>query len=592
MTDEGELEQIQGGLHMDESLDSLQPEELDFLPAPIKTRPLDLGELIPKIGHALPVFSLGPPAKIPSKFVHSSSPNTIFKNDSSTHSQLGYDGDVLVSFVHGTTGGAVVFHNLTALKPASEQINIGLAYEYIKIKEMFPEDHTKFAVVNGSSLQGHSYVRGKELTPPATYLKHGVVQRKITVAKGKDMPVCGPGSQASFGFGRDGQVYSVSYRWKSARSTKTKIKARLPKEIYEDICKQLEQSAGTGLVRVDGVDVCFYDSGNHYIRPVYRFWATLNVDRPKPNNTAPMRISGYVPIGKSSPEAVPALNDKVKGHKPKNSSGQLSTQEAQLSQKQVTNPLYRTAGPSLTLGRYIVRDDTDQWYKNSNAYLAQLRNPFGFSLLTVASFVDSQYYWAEPWFFTSERDSFINSVHIAENEVHGNWHWFSTEKNCCDGVTLDTDIPPQGYGPNSAEGVKLAYWIIHSCEVIPTPTDYSPPDQHKAYDPWWTTSNGIHAVLGYRTDMWIGDSVMSTFGAFVALGAPVVPTWLGTVSGDTGDYHAFWGNDQMYFDKNRQMNEPMGRASAVLVTGHEGDRIVDVQGLGRPGSLTMWWYDN
>jgi hypothetical protein len=35
------------------------------------------------------------------------------------------------------------------------------------------------------------------------------------------------------------------------------------------------------------------------------------------------------------------------------------------------------------------------------------------------------------------------------------------------------------------------------------------------------------------------------------------------------------------------MNEPMGRASAILVTGHERERIVDVQGLGRPGSLTM-----
>ena len=565
-------------------------------------------ELIPKIDHALPVFSLGPPAKIPidllSKFVYSSSPNTIFKNDSATNSQLGYDGDVLISFVHGVTGETVVFPNLTALKPASGQINIGLGHEYIRIGEMFPEDHTKFAIVNGSSLQGHSYVRGKELTPPATYLMHGVVQRNITVAEGKDMPVCGPGSQASFGFGADGQVYSVSYRWKSAHLTKTKIEARLRKEIYEDICEQLEQSAKTGLVRVDKVDVCFYDSGSHYIQPVYRFSATLNVDRPAPNNTAPMMISGYVPIGKRSPEAVPALNDKVEGQKPKNPSRQPSTQEAQLSQsQQVTNQspvqnqlplnqdhqdLRRTTGPSLRLGRYIVRDDTNQWYKDSNAYLAQLQTPFGFPFPTVASFVDSQYYWAEPWIFTTDKDDFINSVHIAENEVHGNWHLFSTEKNCCDLVNLETDIPPQGYGPNSAEGAKLAYWIIHSCEVIPTPTDYSPADQHKAYDPWWTIFNGIHAVLGYRTEMWIADSVMSTFGAFVALGAPVVPAWLSTVSGDTRDY----GGSQLYFDGNRQMNEPMGRASAILVTGHEGDRIVDVQGLGRPGSLTMWWYGN
>ncbi len=184
--------------------------------------------------------------------------------------------------------------------------------------------------------------------------------------------------------------------------------------------------AETGLVRVDGVDVCFFDSGNRFIQPVYRFWATLNVDRPKPNNTAPMRISGYVPIGKMRPEAVPVLNDKVEGHKPKNPSRQPSPQEAQLSQNRVQDQLpldenhqslRHTIGPSITLGRYIVRDDTDQWCKDSNAYLAQLRNPFGFPFPTVASFIDSQYYWAEPWFFTSEKDAFINSVHTAENEV-------------------------------------------------------------------------------------------------------------------------------------------------------------------------------
>jgi len=82
-----------------------------------------------------------------------------------------------------------------------------------------------------------------------------VVRRNITVTEGKDIPVCGPGSQASFGFGADEQVYSVPCRWKSTRLTKTKIEVRLPKDIYEDIREQLEQNAKTGMVRVDGVDV-------------------------------------------------------------------------------------------------------------------------------------------------------------------------------------------------------------------------------------------------------------------------------------------------------------------------------------------------
>ena len=69
-----------------------------------------------------------------------------------------------------------------------------------------------------------------------------------------------------------------------------------------------------------------------------------------------------------------------------------------------------------------------------------------------------------------------------------------------------SDIPSDGYGGGA--GGKLAYWIIHSCEVIPTPTDYSVTDRHIAFDDWFRIFNGMHAVVGYRTEMLIGDKVM------------------------------------------------------------------------------------
>jgi hypothetical protein len=43
-----------------------------------------------------------------------------------------------------------------------------------------------------------------------------------------------------------------------------------------------------------------------------------------------------------------------------------------------------------------------------------------------------------------------------------------------------SDIPSTGYGPGA--GGSLAYWILHSCEVIPTPTDYSDADSQEAWD--------------------------------------------------------------------------------------------------------------
>jgi hypothetical protein len=205
----------------------------------------------------------------------------------------------------------------------------------------------------------------------------------------------------------------------------------------------------------------------------------------------------------------------------------------------------------------------------------------------IANWVDKQYYWAQPWQFTTNKDSFVNKVHIAEVEVHGNWHWFTIEKNCCDGVDL-SGIPGSGYGGGA--GGTSVYWIFHSCQVIPTATDYSAADHHLVYDFSWPIFNGFHAAVGYRTDMWIGDSIMPTFAFYISLRAAYVSAWLTIVHDDTSDYRTFWGNGQMYFDKNRGFEQPMGRASAVFVTGHGNDNVLQLEDLGRLNSMSLLWY--
>ena len=61
--------------------------------------------------------------------------------------------------------------------------------------------------------------------------------------------------------------------------------------------------------------------------------------------------------------------------------------------------------------------------------------------------------------------------------------------------------------------------------------------------------------------MWINDGVTSPFGFAIGLGAPVVSAWLNAVASDD----SYGANDATYFDTNRQINEPMGRASAIAV---------------------------
>jgi len=183
--------------------------------------------------------------------------------------------------------------------------------------------------------------------------------------------------------------------------------------------------------------------------------------------------------------------------------------------------------------------------------------------------------------FISQKNSFINSVQIALNEVHGNWGEFSTYKSYGDIVTLAEIGAAGGLGADA--GGCLAYWILHSCEVIPTQTD-----EPTSFDVWWQIFQGLHSVVGYRTDMWINDNVTSNFGLWVGLGAGVVPAWFLEVAANS----LYGPNDLLYTDSNRGISEPMGRPSSVSVCGHVDDTAHEIAGLEKPTCLFEFWLDN
>jgi hypothetical protein len=87
--------------------------------------------------------------------------------------------------------------------------------------------------------------------------------------------------------------------------------------------------------------------------------------------------------------------------------------------------------------------------------------------------------------------------------------------------------------------------------------------------------------------MWIDDDVTGPFGFGIGLGAPVVGAWLTEVA--TNDSY---DDGDTYFDTNRNITEPMGRASAIAVTGHGGDTVNNLGSLGPAGNLTEWWFNN
>ena len=167
------------------------------------------------------------------------------------------------------------------------------------------------------------------------------------------------------------------------------------------------------------------------------------VTMPKmPSHTADNFVIGYIPFAKAF-EPLPVLGEST-GPKPEDASKSPIRPHPKTEREPSNDPV---------VGRYVVRNDDPGWVNDANAFWNSLS-----STSTGSLFSNSQYYWAEPRLFTSQKDAFVNAMNLALIEVHGDWWLFSTLQNCCDLLNIQTYIPSPGYGP-SANG-QLADWII------------------------------------------------------------------------------------------------------------------------------------
>jgi len=519
---------------------------------------------IPALREPLPVLKLGSPWLLKDAFVkpivRTVAPKGRRKK-SADGSVCTYERKRLAGFTHSRTGASHVFPSLEQLKSGKGLADraASVAAKLVDDESLFPRDDTIVTPLAPITLVGSQLSRSGKRTRTGEYLAYVRFQRRVN-----DIPVFGPGHRATVGVAADGSIHAVAHRWRPAATTKRVIAPHSPQKVAKIISTQLAASAGDADVTVDNVSLAYYDGGGKFLQPVFRYEASIPFPEANGRRPAARRLFGYVSIG-SAPESLPKLGAGP-GKKPKAPKG--------------AKPPAAPPPGDRTVGRYVVRNDSSEWVTSANEYLAGLRGNFlGFQFSPSIPFTDSQYYWAYPYLFESDKNSFVNSVQIALNEVHGNWWWFSTRDNNDDGVNLSS-IPSSGYGAGS--GGSLCYWIIHSCEVIPTQTDES-----NSFDIWWNIFNGLHAVVGYRTDMWIDDDVTGPFGFFVSLGASFVPAWLNEVASNDS-----YDDGDTYHDGNRNMDEPMGRASAVAVCGHSDDTANELAPLGRPDCLTEWWFNN
>ena len=478
------------------------------------------------------------------------------------------EGDHVKAWVDRKTGDAAIYPTLGDLKPLDEQDRsdrTDRARQDFERFRLIGQDDTRYVIgdvqwLNGATLERDASGATRATKPGARYLAYVAAKRFVG-----DYPVDGPGSRALLVLGPSGRIEGLTRVWKTARTVETVKGTTGSDQLLRSIASQLRPALAYSDIDVNEISLAYYDGNRNFLQPVYRFTARIrhsNGDREA--RTADDFVIGYVPFAKEY-EPLPRL-DRRDGPAPGNASPRPGSRAVQ-SGTGVPN-----SGMDPIVGRYVVRQDDSGWVNDANAFWNSLASAWSHSLFTNA-----QYYWAEPRLFTTQKNSFINTVNLALIEVHGDWWLYSTLKNCCDLVNINGDIPSPGYGPSA--GGRLADWVIHSCEVVPAPDDTA-----TWPDPWWTIFGGVRNVVGYRTIMYISDGAGGPYGTSLANVAPVVSSWLS----DVISLNAYSGKPKA--DAHGGISRPMGRPSSISTCGHDGDSVFSTSSLGRANCLTVWWF--
>ena len=526
-------------------------------------------DLIPLVNGSFPVFEQGVAAAPPTWAVYNIAqnvdPNTVFTEGPG--SLVGYSNDTLIAFIDPTTNTSKVF---PLLELPGAGISAGLpalaktiASDFAANRDMFPmSDSETLVPLDPVTLSRSKSFDSGNNSAPEQALAFVRYQRQFN-----GYPVFGPKTQAMLGVSAEGVFHAFAYRWPLANFGNKTVKPYSRRQIRRAILDQLYPLTQMDYnITVNNVTVGYYDGGPNYFQPVYLFEVTVVSTSKYSPGTSRANLFGYVSVGEYV-EPLPILESRGGPSSPIDPGQDVKPRDG--------NPT--PPGKSITVARHIVRKDSVDWTNSANSFWDNLTHG---GLSSNLSFFSKEYAFAQPFVFVSNRNEHINNVQIALSEVHGNWGFFTTYQTNADYVFLTNISKAGGYGPMA--GGSLAYWILHSCEVIPALIDK--PDYLNV---WRGIFRGIHSVVGYRTSMYINDQVTTAFGDSLGRGAPVVSSWYHAVAASS-----YYSSGNTYNDSNTHSVEPLGRASSVSVCGHVDDTANNLDGIADSTCLEGRWMDN
>ena len=442
-----------------------------------------------------------------------------------------------------------------------------------------PRDVTTARVGNAITVMGGATARvgtaaARVRTAPRTVL---TIVPAIRYAAG--FRVYGRGSHAAVSLDNSGSVVGALRHWRTASAGQPVTASLTADQVRANITRQLSPTVakpGTSAT-VDKIELAYYDANALYLSPVLRFQATITSSDKNVSNT---QIAGYVPIG-TPREPIPDLAAAPSGPRPG------------------MTPLQAGGKPKGAMGAAPIAGDislgefANQDWTTSNAYL-EMANSFLSGLSSGVQPVSRTIWWtAYPWQVVGPQSKrWMNAVNVAYTEPHGDWLLNTTLSNCCQ----QWNVPNIGTGGNpgygAAAGGVLATWFIMSCEVVPSMYDRQNEaggsgNPYTAFDAWWPVFQGLHNVIGFRTEMQYPDDALNFwFGWDAARGGDVNAAWFDEVGAiaNYGTYQSqhLIGSPQVRWD----------RASTMIDARDLGQSIFSVGAQSPSSTLWNFWMNN
>ncbi len=473
-------------------------------------------------------------------------------------------------------------------KPLDPVTAVNIARTALTDVRFIPKDVTELRVSDAIPVTGGSADHGAATAAAEPKLVMTLVPG-VRYAGG--MPVYGLGSHALVAVANDQSVTGALRRWRTA-SLGNKIKPVMTAaQVKADIVRQLTPYAtGGSRATVDTIELAYYDGNANYLQPVYHFAATLT---PGQKGAANVRIAGYVPVG-AALEPIPDLTGPVGGAKPSTSASPAASPTAH-----VVAPAAEMSGgiggDPISVGEFANAD-----WPNSSAYLDMANNfldglNFGHIFAPSDPSFDRTIWWtAYNWQVNSPSSKqWMNAVSIAYTEPHGDWWLNTTLNNNADFWYINQIGVGGNPGFGSAAGGSLATWVIMSCEVVPSVYDLQNEiggtgNGGAAFTPWWPVFQGLHNVIGFRTEMlYPDDGLQFGFGEDAAFGGDINAAWFDEVAANDGNDGTYTsqhlnGNPQVHWD----------RASTMIDARNLGQSIYSVGGQSASSTLWNFWMGN